>query len=64
MTNRLGRLDEGPADVVASNQAELEGESGRFGVSERRSDTAIRNRDDDVGVDRDAGAEASPGGAC
>ena len=52
VANRLGRLDEGAADVVASDQPELEGEPGGFGVPERCGDAAIRHRNDDVGFDR------------
>ena len=52
VSNRLCRLDEGAADVVASNEAKLEGQTSCFGVSERSGDPAIRDGNDDVCFDR------------
>ncbi len=52
MSNRLGRLDEGATDVVASDQAQLEGETGGFRIAERRRHTAIGYGHDHVRFDR------------
>ncbi len=52
VADRLGRLDEGAADVVTPNETELERKPCGFGVSERGRDAAIGNRDDQIGLDR------------
>ena len=52
MADRVGRLDEGAADIVVADDAELEGDAGLDGVAERRRHARIGHRDDDVGRDR------------
>src|SRR5690606_19624776 len=51
VADRLLGLDEGAADVVAADQAELEGDVGPLGVTEGRGDAGVRHRDDDVAGD-------------
>ena len=60
MSNRLGRFDECAADIVASDQAEFEGEPSGFGVPQRRRDAAVRHGDDEVGIDRLVLEEGAP----
>ena len=48
----LRRLDEGAADVVVADDAELEGDAARFGIADRRRHAGIGNRHHDVGGHR------------
>jgi hypothetical protein len=49
MADAVGRLDEGAADIVVADQAELERQAGGLGVADRRRNAGIRDGDDDVG---------------
>src|SRR5260221_14252645 len=49
MADLVGRLDEGAADIVIADDAEIERNARFGGVADRRRDTRIRHRDDDVG---------------
>ena len=52
LADRLGRLDEGAADIVVADDAELEGNAGGLGVAERRRHAAVGHRHHHVGVGR------------
>ena len=49
--DRLGRLDEGAADIVVADDAELERHAGMLGIADRGGHAGIRHRHDDVDVD-------------
>ena len=50
VADRVGRLDEGAADIVVADDAEFEGKPGLLRVADRRRDAGIGHRHDDVGV--------------
>ena len=52
LPDRLGRLDEGPADVGVLDQALAVGDAGLLGVADRRGRPRLRGGDDEVGIDR------------
>ena len=52
LADRLRRLDEGAADVMVADDAELERHAAGGGVAERRGHAGIGHRHDDVGVGR------------
>src|SRR6516162_3587937 len=60
MTDLVGRLDEGPADVMVADDPELKGQPGFLGIANRRRHTRIGDRDDDVGIDRTLTGEFLP----
>jgi len=45
-------FDEGPSDIMITNNPQLKRQAGSLGVTDRRWDTAVRNWDDDVGGGR------------
>src|SRR4051812_34462783 len=47
----LGRLDEGAADIVVTDDAELERHAGMLAVADRGGHPGIRHRHHDVGCD-------------
>ena len=49
MADLVGRLDEGAADIVVADDAELEGEAGFLRVADRRRHAAVGHRHHDVG---------------
>ena len=48
MADMVGGLDEGAADIMVANDAELEGNLGGIGVTHRRGHPRIGHRHDDV----------------
>ncbi len=56
----VGRLDEGAADIVVADDAELEGNAGFLGETDRGRRAGIRHRHDDVGLDRLSIASSAP----
>ena len=52
VADRLRRLDEGAADIVVADDAELVGNAGLLREADRRRHAGIRHRHDDVGVGR------------
>ena len=52
MADVVGRLDEGAADIVVADDAELERQARLVGVADRRRHAGVGHRHDDVGVDR------------
>src|SRR5215469_7882870 len=50
ITDGLGRLDEGTADVVIADDGLAEGEPGFGGVTDGGGDTGIGNGDNDIGI--------------
>ena len=65
VADRIAGLDEGAADIVVADDAELEGNAGLLREADRRRRAGIRHRHDDVGLDwaleRQLGADASCG---
>src|SRR6516162_6362382 len=49
LANVLGRLDEGAADIVIANDAELIGEARFLGITDRRRHPRVRYRHDHIG---------------
>ena len=49
LAHRLRRLDEGAADIMVADDAELVGNAAGLGEAERRRHAGIGHRDDDVG---------------
>ena len=49
VADRVGRLDEGAADIVVADDAEIEGQAGRLGEADRRRRAGIGHRHDEVG---------------
>ena len=49
LADRLGRLDEGAADIVVADDAELERNAGGLGIADRRRHAGIGHRHDHVG---------------
>ena len=52
MADVVGRLDEGAADIVVADDAELERDAALRRVAHRRGHAGIRHRHDDIGIDR------------
>ena len=52
VADRVAGLDEGAADIVVADDAELEGNAGLLGKADRRRRARIGHRHDDVGLDR------------
>ena len=52
LADRLRRLDEGAADIVVADDAELVGDAGGLRKADRRRHAGIRHRHDHVGVRR------------
>ena len=52
LAHRLRRLDEGAADIVVADDAELVGDAAGLGVADRRRHAGIGHRHDDVGLGR------------
>ena len=51
MADLVGRLDEGAADVMVADDAELERDARFLRIPDRRGDAGIRDRHHDIGVD-------------
>ena len=51
LSSRVGRLDECSADIVISDDTEIEGYSGFFSETESGGDAGIGDGDDDIGGD-------------
>src|SRR5688500_599511 len=51
MADPVGRLDEGPADIVVSDDAELEGDARRLRITERGGNAGVWNGNDHVRFD-------------
>ena len=52
LADLLGRLDEGAADIVVADDADLVGDAGLLGIADRRRHAGIRHRDDHIGLRR------------
>src|SRR5215475_8699009 len=52
MADLVGGLDEGAADIVVSDDAELEGNPGGIGIADGGGYAGVGDRDHDVGLDR------------
>src|SRR4029078_603983 len=52
MANMIGRLDEGPSDIVIADDAELERDPRLLRIADRGRHTRIGHRHDDVGRHR------------
>lgn len=48
----IGRLDEGAANIVVADDAELKGQAGSLGEADRGRRAAVGHRHYDVGIDR------------
>ena len=64
MADRIAGLDEGAADIVVADDAELEGDAGLLREADRRRRAGIGHRHDDVGLDRAFDAPARRRCAC
>ena len=64
VADRVGRLDEGAADIVVADDAEIEGEARRLREADRRRRAGIGHRHDDVGLGRRFRAPARRRCAC
>ena len=66
VADAVGGFDEGAADIVVADDAELEGDAALGGVAHGGGDAAVGDGDDDVGVDMafagEFGADAFSGG--
>ena len=60
LANALFRLDEGAADIVVANDAELERRSDFLRIADCRRHPGIRNGNDDVGVGRRLARQLPP----
>ncbi len=62
MADLVGGLDEGAADIVVADDAQLEGDARLLRIADRRRHAGVGHRDDDVGGDvalaRELGADA------
>ena len=64
MADVVGRLDEGAADIVVADDAELEAQAGLLGVADRGRHAAVGHRHDEVGRARRSRARARRRSAC
>jgi hypothetical protein len=62
LANVLRRLDEGAADIMVADDAELVRDAGRLGVADGRRHAGIRNRHHHVGERRSFARELRPHG--